>query len=61
MAKAEKPAKEVEEKKVRVISMRPGNIVLQDGHCLKHLEVIEVSEECAVWLEASFKEFIKRV
>lgn len=55
MAKAEKASL------IKVMSLRPGDIVLQDGTVFKLHDVIEVSEEIAEWLEASFKGLVKRV
>lgn len=58
MAKAEKAEKAG---LVKVMSLRPGDIVLQDGTVFKLHDVIEVSEDIAAWLEASFKGLVKRV
>ena len=46
---------------VRVLSSRPGDIILQDGQRLKSGTVLLVTLEVAAWLEASFGEFITLV
>lgn len=58
MAKVEKAEKA---SLVKVMSLRPGDIVLPDGVVFKLHSIIEVSEELAAWLEVSFKGLVKRV
>lgn len=61
MAKAQVEKSEAKEKLVKVISLRQGDIVLSDGVVVKHLQVLDVPESCADWLEASFPGMVKRV
>jgi hypothetical protein len=49
------------EAKVMVLSQRPGDVKAPCGTLMKHMEVAEVSEDSAQWLEASFKGMFKRV
>ncbi|MEI6420618.1 MAG: hypothetical protein WCP55_00245 [Lentisphaerota bacterium] len=54
------PEKKAEPKKVRVLSSRPGDIVLLCG-VIKHLSVTEVDPDVAAWLMSTYPEYIKRV
>jgi hypothetical protein len=49
------------EKTVRVLSLRPGTIYLTDGRALTHNSVMDVTEEMADWLLASFAGLVRKV
>jgi hypothetical protein len=50
--------KKAEPKKVRVLSSRPGDIVLSCG-VIKHLSVTEVDPDVATWLMNTYPEYMK--
>lgn len=58
--KGDKPEPK-EAAKVKVLSLRPGNVVMQDGRVLKFKQTIVVSEAEAEWLVDSFKDQMLRV
>jgi hypothetical protein len=57
MAKSEKK----DEHLIRVLSLRPGDVVIPDGRTITCGKTFLVDEETATWLEASFKGYIQRV
>lgn len=57
-AKKEVSAKE---EKIRVLSRREGAVKCPDGTLIKYEDVIEVTQDIAEWLEATFGELFKRV
>ena len=54
------PEKKAEPKKVRILSSRPGDIVLSCG-VIKQLSVTEVDPDVADWLIKTYPEYMKRV
>jgi hypothetical protein len=46
---------------VRVFSTRKGPIILPCGKVLNHGDVLMVDCETAIWLENSFKGFVKKI
>ena len=50
-----------EVEKVKIFSLRRGDIHLKDGQVLKYQEPLDVSEELAVYLEKSFKGEMRRL
>jgi len=49
------------EKKVKVLSLRKGDVELEGGLVLKYKQTVEVSPEVADWLVDSFKELMLKV
>ena len=49
------------EKMARVLSLRPGTIYLTDGRALTCNAVMDVTEEMADWLLASFPGLVRKV
>jgi hypothetical protein len=46
---------------VKVLSLRPGDITLQDGRVLKYKKWLEVKSETADWLQKTYPGFIERL
>lgn len=46
--------------KVRILSKREGDVIIESG-IVKFDTVVEVSEDVAAWLEATFPGMMKRV
>ena len=56
-----KPQVAASGEKVKIFSLRRGDIHLKDGQVLKYQEPLDVSEELAVYLEKSFKGEMRRL
>jgi hypothetical protein len=50
-----------EGEKVKIFSLRSGDVQLPDGQVLKYQETLDVSESIAQYLERSFKGLIRRL
>jgi hypothetical protein len=48
-------------KLVKVLSMRPGDVVLKDGTRLKYKKVLDVTEDVAEWLFKSFPGLMEKL
>lgn len=61
MGRPKKDRSEADDSMVNMLSLRPGDIKLEDGTTIVKGKIFKVDEETAQWLEISFKEFMQRV